>query len=77
LPVAFQYERVVHSFSLLQFGKNNQKINYLNVGFSEVHRFQYAGSDEKPIISQITEDNASRNQNNNRSIFLEYYRNNQ
>jgi len=32
---------------LLQFGKNNQKINYLNAGFSEVHRFQYAGGDEK------------------------------
>lgn len=41
-----------------QFCKNNHAINYLNAGFSEVHRFQYAGCDEKPIISQITVDKA-------------------
>jgi len=41
-----------------QFCKNSQAINYLNAGFSEVHRFQYAGGDEKPIISQITVDKA-------------------
>ncbi|EDN67745.1 hypothetical protein BGP_2323 [Beggiatoa sp. PS] len=39
-----------------QFCKNSRAMNYLNAGFSEVHRFQYSKCDKQSIVSQITVD---------------------